>query len=58
MTTDAMTNNAVNPQVKQSLLLDLAKCQACGAPLAVRQGNGEQPSRYGCRNAMGVGGKS
>ena len=53
-----MTNNVVNPQAEQFLLLDLAKCQACGAPLTVRQGNGEQPSRYGCRNAVGLGGKS
>ena len=58
MTTDDMTNNVVNPQAEQFLLLDLAKCQACGAPLTVRQGNGEQPSRYGCRNAVGLGGKS
>ena len=58
MTTEEMTINTVNPQAGQTVLLGLAKCQNCGSPMTILDGNGERPSRYGCPNAMGPHGNA
>ncbi len=47
------TANTGDNQVGQPLLLGLAKCQGCGTPMTMLDGDTERPPRYVCPSAEG-----